>query len=84
MSEGAFRTAFTRTTGSSPRRYLEERRMTQAALALVETDRTVAEIAQAVGYDDLRTTSAASSVASTALSPRAHRGRALAHFESFQ
>lgn len=52
MSEGSFRSAFVRTTGSSPRRYLEERRMAQAARALVETDRTVAEISQAVGYDD--------------------------------
>lgn len=52
MSEASFRAAFARTTGSSPRRFLEERRMTQAARALVETDRTVAEIAQAVGYDD--------------------------------
>lgn len=52
LSEASFRAAFTRTTGSSPRRWLEERRMTQAARALVETDRTVAEIAQAVGYDD--------------------------------
>ncbi len=52
MSEGSFRAAFARTTGSSPRRYLEGRRMAQAARALVETDRTVAEISQAVGYDD--------------------------------
>jgi AraC-like DNA-binding protein len=52
MSEGAFRAAFVRTTGSSPRRYLEERRMAQAARALLETDRTVAEVARAVGYDD--------------------------------
>lgn len=52
MSEGSFRAAFARTTGSSPRRYLEDRRMAQAARALVETDRTVAEISQAVGYDD--------------------------------
>ncbi|WP_320669008.1 helix-turn-helix transcriptional regulator [Patulibacter defluvii] len=52
MSEGAFRAAFARATGSSPRRYLEQRRMAQAARALVESDRTVAEIARAVGYDD--------------------------------
>jgi AraC-like DNA-binding protein len=52
MSEASFRAAFARATGSSPRRYLEERRMAQAARALVETDRTVAEVAQAVGYDD--------------------------------
>lgn len=52
MSEGAFREAFVRTTGTGPRRWLEQRRMTQAARALLETDRTVAEIAQAVGYDD--------------------------------
>lgn len=52
MSEPSFRTAFARATGTSPRRYLEESRMEQAARALVETDRTVTEIAHAVGYDD--------------------------------
>ncbi|MBS1676471.1 MAG: helix-turn-helix transcriptional regulator [Actinobacteria bacterium] len=52
MSEPSFRAAFARATGSSPRRYLEESRMEQAARALVETDRTVTEIARAVGYED--------------------------------
>ncbi|MBS1879668.1 MAG: helix-turn-helix transcriptional regulator [Actinobacteria bacterium] len=52
MSEASFRAAFARTTGSSPRRYLEEQRMEQAARALVETDRTVTEISHAVGYED--------------------------------
>jgi AraC-like DNA-binding protein len=52
MSEPSFRAAFARATGTSPRRYLEELRMDQAARALVETDRTVTEIAHAVGYDD--------------------------------
>jgi AraC-like DNA-binding protein len=52
MSEPSFRAAFTRATGTSPRRYLEESRVEQAARALVETDRTVTEIAHAVGYDD--------------------------------
>jgi AraC-like DNA-binding protein len=52
MSETSFRAAFERTIGSPPRRYLEERRVEHAARALVETDRTVAEIARAVGYTD--------------------------------
>lgn len=52
MSEPSFRAAFARATGASPRRYLEEKRMEQAARALVETDRTVTEISHAVGYDD--------------------------------
>lgn len=77
MSEAAFRAAFARATGSSPRRYLEQRRMTQAALALVESDRTVAEIARAVGYDDPYHFSRVFRRVH-GLSPRAYRGRALA------
>lgn len=52
MGETSFRAAFARTMGSSPRRYLEERRVEHAARALVETDRTVIEISRAVGYTD--------------------------------
>jgi AraC-like DNA-binding protein len=52
MSEAAFREAFVSTIGCAPRRYLEERRVEQAARALIETDRAVAEIARAVGYAD--------------------------------
>jgi AraC-like DNA-binding protein len=52
MSEAAFREAFVNTIGCAPRRYLEERRVAQAARALLETDRTVGEIAREVGYPD--------------------------------
>jgi AraC-like DNA-binding protein len=52
MGETSFRAAFTRTMGMAPRRYLEERRVEHAARALAETDRPVAEISRAVGYDD--------------------------------
>jgi AraC-like DNA-binding protein len=52
LGESAFRVAFVRTTGSSPRRYLEERRVEHAARKLVETDRPIGEIAASVGYDD--------------------------------
>ena len=48
----AAREAFRRATGSNPRVALEERRIEQAALALLETDRRVWEIARAAGYDD--------------------------------
>jgi AraC-like DNA-binding protein len=52
MGETSFRAAFARATGSSPRRYLEERRIEHAARVLIETDYTVAEISRAVGYTD--------------------------------
>jgi AraC-like DNA-binding protein len=52
MGETSFRAAFARTMGCGPRRYLEQRRVERAARALVETDRTVTEIARSAGYDD--------------------------------
>jgi AraC-like DNA-binding protein len=52
MAETTFREAFARTMGTTPRRYLEERRIEQAARALVETDGRISEIASALGYDD--------------------------------
>jgi AraC-like DNA-binding protein len=52
LGEAAFRAAFVRTMGCGPRRYLEERRVQHAARALLETDRSVTEIANSVGYDD--------------------------------
>lgn len=52
MGETAFRAAFRRVTGRSPRAHLEARRIEHAARALIDTDRSVTEIALAEGYDD--------------------------------
>jgi AraC-like DNA-binding protein len=52
MPETTFREAFTREMGTSPRRYVEERRIERAAHALVSTDGKVNEIARTVGYED--------------------------------
>ena len=52
MGQTSFRAAFAETVGSTPRRYLEERRIEHAARALVETEQTIAQIAQSVGYSD--------------------------------
>ncbi len=43
---------FTKTTGTSPRRYLIHYRMSQAKFYLSDSKMTVAEIAQMVGYED--------------------------------
>ena len=52
MGLTTFREAFQRTTGRAPREFLEERRLERAARAILETQRGVAEIARAEGYDD--------------------------------
>ena len=52
MGLTAFRDAFHRVTGRSPRAYLEERRIERAARRLLETDRHVLEIAESEGFDD--------------------------------
>jgi AraC-like DNA-binding protein len=52
MGETSFRAAFNRTIGVPPRRYLEERRIEHAARYLAETDLSIAQISEAVGYDD--------------------------------
>jgi AraC-like DNA-binding protein len=52
ISETALRELFHRVAGRSPRLYFEERRIERAARTLLETDRSVAEIACAIGYDD--------------------------------
>lgn len=52
MGLTAFREAFQRATGQSPRTYLEARRIESAARALAESDRKIHEIAAAHGYDD--------------------------------
>jgi len=52
LSEGAFRSAFRRTTGELPHRFFERRRMAVARQMLQETELSVAEIAAACGYDD--------------------------------
>lgn len=52
MGESAFRGAFTKATGESPRRYLENLRIERAARMLLDGDAAVAVVAAAVGYED--------------------------------
>ncbi|HEY3330726.1 MAG TPA: helix-turn-helix domain-containing protein [Capsulimonadaceae bacterium] len=52
LGETAFRAAFYRLTGRSPRDYIEERRISRAKHLLVETDRSVKAVALSEGYDD--------------------------------
>lgn len=52
MGLTAFRDAFHRVTGRSPRDYIEERRVDRAARRLIETDLAVLEIAETEGFDD--------------------------------
>lgn len=52
MGLTAFRAAFEKATGRGPRAYMEERRVERAARTLVETDRSVYEIAEDEGYED--------------------------------
>lgn len=52
MGLTAFRSAFHRVTGRSPRAFIEQQRVERTARALVETDRRVVDLAQAEGYDD--------------------------------
>ena len=52
MSETSLRAAFQEAVGCAPRRYLEDRRIEHATRALIETDQTVAQIAEAAGYSD--------------------------------
>lgn len=52
MGETAFRAAVHRLTGRSPRAWLEQRRFERARSLLLSTDRPIARIAAACGYDD--------------------------------
>lgn len=52
MGQTSFRAAFREIVGCTPRAYLEDRRVEHAARALVETDQTVTQISNAVGYPD--------------------------------
>jgi AraC-like DNA-binding protein len=52
MGLTAFRSAFYRVTGRSPRDYIEQQRVERTARALVETDRRIVELAAAEGYED--------------------------------
>ena len=72
MGLTAFRDAFHRVTGRSPRDYIEERRVDRAARRLIETDRPVLEIAESEGFDDPYHFSRVFKRV-TALSPRAYR-----------
>jgi AraC-like DNA-binding protein len=52
VSETGLRELFHRVTGRSPRTYFEERRLERAARTLLETSRSVADVARQAGYDD--------------------------------
>ena len=52
MGLTAFREAFHRATGRSPRTYMEERRVERAARQLIESNRKIVEIAETEGFDD--------------------------------
>jgi AraC-like DNA-binding protein len=52
MGLTAFRSAFHRITGRSPRDYIEQQRMERTARALIDTDRRIVDLARAEGYDD--------------------------------
>lgn len=52
LAERAFRREFKAVTGTSPQRYIVQRRMDQAAAMLAETSDTVKNIARCVGYND--------------------------------
>jgi AraC-like DNA-binding protein len=52
MGPTAFRHAFTRATGHSPRDYIEHHRLARAKQLLLETHRPIHHIAQACGYID--------------------------------
>lgn len=52
MGETAFRAAFCRLAGKSPRAWLDQRRFERARHLLLATDRPIARIAAACGYDD--------------------------------
>ena len=80
MGETAFRAAFRRVTGRSPRAYIEARRIEHAARALIDTDRSVTQIAAAEGYDDPYHFSRVFKRV-TSQSPRAYRAEVL-HPES--
>lgn len=52
MGQTAFRQAFLRVTGRSPRAYLEERRIARVERQLIESDRKISDIARSAGYQD--------------------------------
>ncbi len=52
MGQTAFRQAFTRNVGRTPREYIEDRRLAHAKHLLLETSQAIFEVAQACGYSD--------------------------------
>jgi AraC-like DNA-binding protein len=52
LSESAFRSAFVRSTGETPHRFFERRRIATAIQMLRETSMGISAIASALGYDD--------------------------------
>jgi len=55
MSPAHFSRQFTRTFGETPHRYLQRRRIERAMAMLRDHDRSVTDVALAVGYDSLGT-----------------------------
>ncbi|WP_068250389.1 helix-turn-helix transcriptional regulator [Janibacter corallicola] len=55
MSPAHFSRQFTATFGETPHRYLQRRRIERAMALLRDHDRTVTDVAMAVGYDSLGT-----------------------------
>ena len=55
MSPAHFSRQFTQTFGETPHRYLQRRRIERAMAMLRDLDRSVTDIALAVGYDSLGT-----------------------------
>ena len=52
LSPSSFRRRWKRRFGGSPLRFVQQLRMTEACGLLIDTDRSIAEIARVVGYDD--------------------------------
>lgn len=52
LSPSSFRRRWKRRFGGSPLRFVQQLRMTEACRLLMDTDRPIAEIARAVGYED--------------------------------
>jgi len=76
LGQTAFYALFRQVTGRSPRQYLEERRIARAEQLLIETNRTVVDIAHSQGYDDAYHFSSAFKRV-TGVAPTTYRTRSL-------
>ncbi|MCK9868626.1 helix-turn-helix transcriptional regulator [Nocardiopsis dassonvillei] len=77
MSPAHFSRSFRAVFGETPHRYLQRRRMERAMALLRETDRSVTDIALAVGFDSLGTFSR-TFLAVVGSPPSRYRGQAAA------